>query len=145
MVEVYFLFLTVIGYLSWRNYKLKDENERLRKFDTYYDYLPRPIGTHGCNISGKCKQKKVTFNAEDKEIEIIADVEIDDNLRLYITNCENDFHSKFELSDRFETVTVQIESDCFITFISGFILSIVSDRLCIQCDRYVLNGETLKE
>lgn len=142
MLEAPFLFLlTVIGYLALRNHDLKAENERLRKFDTYHDYPLCSIDTHGCNISGKCKQKNISFNAVDKQIEIIADVEVDDKLRLYITNCANDFHSKFELVDRFETVTLQIESNCSITFISGFILSIVSDRLCIQCDRYVLNGK----
>lgn len=140
MVEASFLFLlTVIGYLALRNHDLKDENERLRKFDTYQDYPPNPIDTHGCKISGKSLQKNITFNAVDKEIEIIADVEVDDKFRLYITNCANDFHSKFELGDRFEKVTLQIESDYSITFISGFILSIVSDRLCIQYDRYVFN------
>lgn len=147
MVEASFLFLlTVIGYLSWRNYELKDENDRLREFeiDTYHDYPSSPICAHGRNVSGKFTQKKVTFNAADKQIEIIADVEVDDNLRLFITNCAIDFHSKFDFGDRFETVTLQLESDCSITFISGFRQSIVSDRLCIQCDRYVLNCKTLK-
>lgn len=140
MVEAAFLFLfTVIGYLSLRNFDLKVENKRLREFNTYHDYPSSPIDTHRRNISGKCEQKNITFNAVDKQIEIIADVEIDDNLRLYITNCSHDFHSKFESDNRFEMITLQIESDCSITFISGFILSIVSDRLCIQCDRYVLN------
>lgn len=145
MVEASFVFLlSVIGYLSWRNFELKDENDRLRELDTYHDYPSSPICTHGRNVSGKCIQKTVTFNAADSQIELVADVEIDDNLKLYITNCANDFHSKFELGDRFETVTLQIESDCSITFISGFIQSIVSDRLCIHCDRYVLNCKTLK-
>lgn len=144
MIEASFLFLWgIIVYLSWRNHDLKDENERLRKFGTYYDYPSSPIGEHGWNVSGKCIQKTVTFNAVDKQIEIIADVEIDDKLRLYITNCANDFHSKFVFGDRFETVTLQIESDCSITFISGFIQSIASDRFCIQCDRYVLNCKAL--
>lgn len=143
MVAAYFLFLTIIGYLSWRNFELKDENARLRKFDTYHDYLASPISTHKCNVSGKCKQKKVTFNTLDKQIEIIADAEVDDKFRLYITNCANDFHSKFELGDRIESVTLQIESDYSITFISGFIQSITSDRLCIQCNRYVLNCKAL--
>ena len=146
MVEASFLFLlTVISYLALRNHDLKDENERLKEFNTYHDYPSSPISTQRCNISGKSLQKNITFNAVDKQVEIIADVEIDDKLRLYITNCANDFHSKFELGNRFETVTWQIESDCSITFISGLILSIVSDRLCIQCDRYVLNCKALKE
>lgn len=136
MIEASFFFLFgVICYLSFRNFELKDENERLRGFDTYPYYPP----SYRCNVSGKCKQKNVTFNDVDKQIEIIADVEVDDKFRLYITNCANDFPSKFELGDRFETVAWQIESDCSITFINGFIVSIVSDRLCIQCDRYVLN------
>lgn len=140
MAEASFVFLLgVIAYLSLRNSSLKDENERLRKFDTYYDYPPSPIGEHGCNISGKCLQKNITFNAVDKQVEIVADIEVDDKFRLYITNCTNEFHSKFVLGDRFETVTWQIESDCSITFISGFIQSVVSDRLCIQCAVYVLN------
>lgn len=144
MVEASFFFLfAVIAYLSLRNISLKDENERLRNFDTYYDYPSSPIGEHGCNVSGKCIQRTVTFNAVDKQVEIIADVEVDDKFRLYITNCANDFHSKFKLGDRFESVTWEIESDCSITFISGFIQSIVSDRLCIQCNRYVLNCKAL--
>lgn len=144
MVEAPFVFLfTVIGYLALRNHDLKAENERLRKFDTYHDYPLSPIGTHGCNISGKSLQKNITFNAVDKQVEIIADVEVDDKFRLYITNCANDFHSKFKLGDRFESVTWEIESDCSITFISGFIQSIVSDRLCTQCNRYVLNCKAL--
>lgn len=140
MIEASFFFLFgVICYLSFRNFELKDENERLRGFDSYHNYLPSPIDVQRCNVSGKCKQKNVTFNAVDKQIEIIADVEIDDKFRLYITNYVNDFHSKFKLGDRFENVTLQIESDYSITFINGFIVSIVSDRLCIQCDRFVLN------
>lgn len=140
MVEASFFFLVgVIAYLSLRNISLKDENERLRNFKTYYDYPSSPIGEHGCNISGKCIQKNVTFNAGDKQIEIVADVEVDDNFRLYITNFANEFHSKFVFGDRFETVTLQLESDCSITFIPGFIQSIDSDGFCIQCDRYVLN------
>lgn len=146
MVEASFLFLlTVIGYLALRNHDLKAENERLRKFDTYHDYPLCSIDMHRYNLCSKCKEKKITFNTVDKQIEIIADVEVDDNLRLYITNCTNDFHSKFELGDKFEMITLQIESDYSIIFISGFILSIVSDRLCIQCDKYVLNCERLKE
>lgn len=140
MAEVSFVFLLgVIAYLSLRNSRLKDENERLRKFDTYYDYPSSPIGEHGCNISGKCIQKNVTFKTVDKQIEIVADVEVDDKLRLYITNFANEFHSKFVFGDRFEKVTLQLESDCSITFISGFIQSIDSDGFCIQCDRYLLN------
>lgn len=145
MVGASFFFLFgVICYLSFRNFELKDENERLRGFDTYHNYPPSPIGEHRCKINGKCLQKSVTINAVDKQIEINADVELNDNFRLYFTNCGDDFRSKFELADRIEKVTWQLDPDCSITFISGFVQCITSDGFVIQCDRYVLNRGALK-
>ena len=77
-------------------------------------------------------------------IEVEGNVEVAGNFRLYFTNCPTDFRSKFELADRIEKVTWQIEPDCSITFISGFVQCITSNGFVIQCDRYVLNCEALK-